>query len=119
MDDTRRHKKKFVDIDLSVNCLPGYDLLLERADMFPKMTWGTPPPPQTPFTYPPYKRIGHMAVMGASMAIESRKDQLYLSTEYEETFARGKVCSLISIIINMFVASKSFIRWIKPVEICF
>nr|XP_039254303.1 uncharacterized protein LOC120331298 [Styela clava] len=43
-----------------------------KADMFPKMTWGTPPPPQTPFTYPPYKRIGHMAVMGAPMAIETR-----------------------------------------------
>ena len=43
-----------------------------RADMYPKMTWGTPLPPQTPFTYPPYKKIGHMAVMGSTMSIESK-----------------------------------------------
>ena len=40
--------------------------------MYPKMTWGTPLPPQTPFTYPPYKRIGHMAVMGSTMSIETK-----------------------------------------------
>lgn len=40
--------------------------------MYPKMTWGTPLPPQTPFTYPPYKKIGHMAVMGSTMSIEAK-----------------------------------------------
>lgn len=62
-----------------------------KADMFPKMTWGTPPPPQTPFTYPPYKRIGHMAVMGASIPIETRNDKVYLTRAYEDTFAKDKI----------------------------
>lgn len=52
-----------------------------KADMFPKMTWGTPPPPQTPFTYPPYKRIGHMAVMGSPMALESKNMDMGVTEE--------------------------------------
>jgi len=40
--------------------------------MYPKMTWGTPLPPKTPFTYPPYKKIGHLAVMGSTMNIETK-----------------------------------------------
>ncbi|XP_076804370.1 uncharacterized protein LOC143448475 isoform X2 [Clavelina lepadiformis] len=63
--------KKVVE-DLQQRWLIQIDVKHGRADMYPKMTWGTPLPPQTPFTYPPYKKIGHMAVMGSTMSIETK-----------------------------------------------
>ncbi|XP_078481815.1 uncharacterized protein LOC100185627 [Ciona intestinalis] len=63
--------QKVVD-DIQQRWLIRIDTNQGRADMYPKMTWGTPMPPQTPFTYPPYKKIGHMAVMGSTMSIETK-----------------------------------------------
>ena len=51
------------------------------------MTWGTPLPPQTPFTYPPYKKIGHMAVMGSTMNIET-KQCMYSESEVSPRFSK-------------------------------
>jgi len=78
----------FVEIAVIFLCFLG------RADMYPKMTWGTPLPPQTPFTYPPYKRIGHMAVMGSTMSIDTKP--MMISSEMSPRYPKYENDSIIT-----------------------
>jgi len=68
---------KRVVAELQKRWLIQVDLNQGRADMYPKMTLGTPAPPKTSFTYPPYKKIGHMAVMGSTMSLEAKQPSVF------------------------------------------